>query len=143
MRNIYCIAAAIIFLFSCKKNVESVNDKNVNSIAGQWTSGYLGNSLRLTIGQENIFSMELPVIVKKESGSKPETLVCTLSGSCVRQDGWYELQTDRFSVLNEAVSSDTHSAILQSITGVDLAVERANAAPVTFRITAGSALIKK
>ncbi|WP_127125879.1 hypothetical protein [Pseudoflavitalea rhizosphaerae] len=143
MRNIYCIAAAFICLFSCKKNVESINDKNVNSISGQWASVHMGNPFQVTIAEDKKFSMELPVIVKKESGSKPETLLCRLSGSCIQQDGRNELQADQFSILNEAGSSDLEYSIFQSIANLELVIQRENTAPLGFRITAGRALMNK
>ena len=143
MRNIYCFAAALIFLFSCRKNVESINDNTTNSIAGQWASVYMGNPFQVTIAEDKKFSMEIPVIVKKESGSKPDILVCRLSGSCIQQGSWNELQADRFSVLNEGWNAGSDDAIFQSIKNLDLVINRENTTPMSFRITTGSALSKK
>jgi hypothetical protein len=103
----------------------------------------MGNPFQVTIAENKKFSMEFPVIVKKESGSKPEILVCRLSGSCIQQDGWNELQADRFSVPNEDWNVGSDNAIFQSITNLDLVINREKATPLSFRITAGRALIKK
>jgi hypothetical protein len=140
MKTIYCFAVAIILLFSCKKNKEEaqgMNENTVRNIAGQWNASYLGNSLHVAIDAENKFSMDLPVIVKKESNSKPVTLLVHIEGVCVQQDGLYELQGTGFSVPDDAgpAGGQAASSIFQSLAGIDLTIQR-DTAKLACRITA-------
>lgn len=143
MRNIFCIAAAIIFLFSCKKNVESVNDNNVNSIAGQWTAGYLSQTVLVEISTEQKFMMELPLIVKKKADVKPETLKIQVKGICVRQEGGNELRVEGINVLdqfnNPNIAGADNPLVLQSLQGIDFILRRVDspegeAAVINFRM---------
>lgn len=146
MRTIYCFAAALVFLFSCKKNMEEgkgTNEQIVKNITGNWHADYLGNPLQVNIAPGNKFSMDLPVIVKKEINSKPETLMLRIEGVCVQQDGLYELQGNNFTVLNEAgLAGGRGSSIFQSVAGVDLTIQR-DTTMIACRITAGSSLFNK
>jgi hypothetical protein len=140
MRPIYCFAAAIIFFFSCKKNREEGkwnNEQTVNNISGRWNAGYLGNQVEVSIDTENKFSMDLPLIVKKESNSKPLTMMVRIEGVCVLQDGLYELQGNTFLVLNdgEGAGVPASGSVVQSLEGMDLAIQK-DTAILSCRIVA-------
>lgn len=128
MRNIVCLLAAILILFSCRKsaNNEINSSNNVQEIAGNWNAAYLGKSIRIAIDSPGNFSLVIPVIVKKESEAAPVTWEITCKGRCVRQSGSYHLRTDALAIMGQEAGSgaDAKTLIEQSLSGVDITVQQ-------------------
>lgn len=149
MKNIVLLIAVTIFLVSCKKNKEGVGKIEENSIAGNWSAAYLNTSIQVNIDQEQIFSLSIPVIVKKESNAAPEVLNISLQGVCVREDAGYELRVDAFVATGIKGSgsnslNEIKQLVNQSLEAAAVEIERSNGVEqkTSARLTAENGKLK-
>lgn len=120
MRNIFLFFAVMMLLVSCKKNEQPVSVDLSDSIAGNWSAGYLGKSIQVSVAADNHFSISVPVIVKKEINAAPVTLDIALQGVCVLKKGGYEFNV---KTCEGAALQEAQALIVQSLEGAGVEVQ--------------------